>query len=85
MAKFIDENMPSGVEYSKLYLIPEITKQKLPYYPFSYQFVAQCVHNSLNRTEHETLDNSDVPKAVAVLLMFVRMNAKQYDEQLLQE
>jgi len=57
----------------------------MPYSPFSYQFVAQCVHNSLNRTEHETLDNSDVPKAVAVLLMFLRMNSKQYDEQLLQE
>jgi hypothetical protein len=57
----------------------------MPYHPFSYQFAAQCLYNSINRTEHETLDNSDVPKAVAVLLMFLRMNSRQYDEQLLEE
>jgi hypothetical protein len=26
VTKYIDENMPSGIEYSKLYLIPKITK-----------------------------------------------------------
>ena len=39
----IDEHMPWGVPYSKLYLVPKITNDKIPTYPFSYEFLSQTL------------------------------------------
>ena len=36
----IDQYMPEGVSYTKLYLIPEIEKPLIEPYPFSYEFAA---------------------------------------------
>jgi hypothetical protein len=37
--KMIEENIPSGVHYSKVYLVPSITNPLIPSYPFSYEFL----------------------------------------------
>jgi hypothetical protein len=72
--KIIDEKMPQGVEYSKVYLVPEILQGQVNNYPFSYQFFAQAFSNGFNRKDHPTLDNSDLPKLFAIQLMFMNMN-----------
>mmetsp|Transcript_18974 Transcript_18974/g.32415 ORF Transcript_18974/g.32415 Transcript_18974/m.32415 type:complete len:316 (-) Transcript_18974:662-1609(-) len=71
----IDSNMPPNVPYQKTYLSP-LCRGKLvpPNYPFSYTFLAQCLHNGANRSEHETLDNSDLPKLFGIMLMFFNLN-----------
>ena len=78
--------MPKGVQFLKLYLIPSIKNEKVANYPFSYEFVAQCMHNGMKREKHETLDNSDVEKMIGILLMFFNMNKKStFNAEFLQE
>jgi hypothetical protein len=36
----IDQYMPEGVLYTKLYLVPKIEKPTIEPYPFSYEFAA---------------------------------------------
>jgi hypothetical protein len=55
--KLIDENMPSGVLFCKVYLIPEIKNDTIKGYPFSYQFLTHCLFSGLHRENHATLDN----------------------------
>lgn len=43
----IDQNMHWDIPYSKLYIVPEITAEKIKDYPFSYQFVATSVFNKI--------------------------------------
>jgi hypothetical protein len=60
----------------KLYLIPEqqASCTLLFDYPFSLEFISQILTYGLNRKEHGTLDNQNLPKLFGVILMFLRMN-----------
>lgn len=40
-------------------------------YHFSYQYMAQVLANAAKREDHETLDNSDIPKVFNVIFMFL--------------
>lgn len=42
------------------------------------------MHNGLHRNEHETLDNSDVPKLMSILLKFMSLNKNCSYDTLLQ-
>ena len=54
-------------------------------YPFSYKFIAQCLYNGYHRSDHETLDNSDIPKLFAIQMMFLNLNRRcVFDEPLLE-
>jgi len=76
----IDQKMPSGLKYTKLYLIPEIENDLIPDYPFSFEMVGQCLLNGLNRKDHNTLNNSNVPLLFAIIFMFLKLNAcSQFD------
>ena len=72
--RLIDQNMPGGIEYTKLYMIPKIENDLIPDFPFSFEMVGQCLLNGLNRKDHSTLDNSDVPKMFGIMLMFLNFN-----------
>ena len=39
VTNLVDENMPKNIEYTKLYLVPKITKPLVENYPFSYEFL----------------------------------------------
>ena len=83
---FIDEFMPKHIEYTKLYLLPEIKNENIPGLPFSAEFYAQVFSNGLNRQDHETLDNSNIPLAFAINMMFLRFNkAVRFDRNFAQE
>ena len=80
----IDEQMPAGVEYTKVYLIPSIKQPQVQDFPLSYECIGQCLYNGSKRDNHETLDNKDVPKLFAIQLMFLAMNRNcTYDQGLL--
>jgi len=68
--------MPSGVKYTKLHLIPQVENELIDGFPFSYELVGQSLYNGFHRKEHGTLDNSDVPKLFAIILMFLNLNKK---------
>ena len=78
--------MPSNVVYTKVFLIPKIEKPKMKDLPFSYEYMAQVFANALRRDDHETLDNSDIPKVFNIIWLFlgfskhIRFN-KQYLEE----
>ena len=67
----IDKYMPSNVVYTKVFLIPKIEKPKMKDLPFSYEYMAQVFANALRRDDHETLDNSDIPKVFNVIWLFL--------------
>ena len=48
----IDENMPWGMRYSKISLVPEIVSERIKRYPFSYEFVAQTILNDSQYDEY---------------------------------
>jgi len=62
----IDRYMSDHIPYCKLHLIPQIENDKIPKYPFSYEFVAQSMYNGLQRNDHPTLDNKDLPKLFGI-------------------
>lgn len=64
--KIVDDSVPHSLEYTKLYLLPEVKNENVPNYPFSYQFFAQCLSNGMHREDHLTLDNSDLPKTYGI-------------------
>ena len=66
VTSLIDEQMPTGVEYAKVYLVPLIQQATVPGYPLSYECIGQCLYNGSKRENHETLDNTDVPKLFAI-------------------
>jgi hypothetical protein len=72
--RVIQPIMPKSVEYSFVYLVPEITNQSVDQFPFSYEFFGQCFCNGQNRKDHATLSNENVPKLFAIQLMFLLMN-----------
>ena len=81
----IDEQMPAGVDYVKVYLVPQIQQATVPGYPLSYECIGQCLYNGTKRENHETLDNKDVPGLFAIQLMFLAMNHNcTYDQGLLE-
>ena len=53
--------MSFDLKYSKLVLIPEIYNKKVKDFPFSYEFIAQTLHNGSKREYHENLNNRDIP------------------------
>ena len=72
--------MPEGIEYTKLYLVPKITSPKLSQYPFSYQFVAHCLHYCLIQNESKNEDEKQ--ESVRSLLSALR---KQSDKKVLED
>ena len=66
--------MPANIEYTKIYLVPEIMNVNIPGLPFSKEFYAQVLSNAYNRKDHQTLDNTDMPKNFSINLMFLKMN-----------
>ena len=40
LAQMIDQNMPWGIPYCKIHLLPECKGPKMEDFPFSYEFVA---------------------------------------------
>ena len=77
--------MPKNIEYQKVYFKPEISAKIAEEYPFSYNFIAQCLFNGTHRSNHETLDNSDVPKLFAIQMMFLNLNKRCVFDQALLE
>lgn len=76
VTQLIDNEIPKGIQYQTLYMIPTRKNETILDFPFSYEFVAQNLHNGLNRDKHDTLDNSNIPKLFAISLMFLNMNKK---------
>lgn len=72
----IDQFMPKGIQYTKLHLIPERKKPLIKDFPFSYELMAQSFYNATKRDEHETIDNSDIPKVFAIQIMFMKLSRK---------
>jgi hypothetical protein len=66
--------MPANVKYSKVYLRPTIEGELIKDYPFSYTFLAHVLTNAVNRKNHPTLDNSDLPKAFGIIFSYMRFN-----------
>lgn len=52
VTKMIDDLMPQSVEYTKLYLVPEIKNPQLNNFPFSFQFLYQVLFNAYHRKDH---------------------------------
>ena len=49
----IDKHMDWDIPYSKVYLVPEIKNEKMPGFPFSYEFVAQTLYHSLKKSDYQ--------------------------------
>lgn len=60
----------------KVLLAPLSTPPRVRDSPFSYQLLLSCLHRATLRTDHETLDNSDVNKTLGVVLFFAAMYKK---------
>lgn len=43
----IDSCMEWAVPYTKLYLVPMMKKDKVEFYNYSYEFIAQCIYNDV--------------------------------------
>ena len=43
----IDYNIPWKIPYCKLHIIPNIINEKIPGYPFSYEFIGQTLYNTM--------------------------------------
>ena len=72
----IEKNLPTGVKYSKIYLVPQITNETIENYPFSYEFLGQVLYAGSNRKDHATLTNENVPKLFCIMFMFLNMNKR---------
>lgn len=46
----------------------------IPNFPFSYELMAQSFYNASKRDDHETIDNSDIPKVFAIQIMFMKLS-----------
>lgn len=44
----IDQNVPYGVPYCKLQIIPDITNKYIHSFPFSYEMIAQTIFNGIS-------------------------------------
>ena len=51
-SQLIDQNIPWGIPYSKLYLIPEFDTEQMKTYPFTYEFNARAFCNSMNQFDN---------------------------------
>jgi len=72
----IDQKMPKRVLYTKVFLLPRIEKPQMEGYHFSFEYMAQVFANACQRDDHETLDNTDLPKVFGVVLMFLGFNLR---------
>ena len=71
----IDSNVPNNLQCYKLYLIPNITNEKIKNYPFSYEFIGQCLYNGVSESFNNTNPNkSDLRKLFGVIFMFLNFN-----------
>ena len=71
-----------------LYLIPELGPKEALFedYPFSASFILQTFSRGINRTGHETIDNSDPIKTLEIMNMFLSMTTNvQYDNKFLRQ
>lgn len=55
-------------------MLPRIEKPQIEGYHFSFEYMAQVFANACQRDDHETLDNTDLPKVFGVILMFLGFN-----------
>lgn len=74
VSSFIDLHMSAGLPYTKLYLIPEISGEKLQRFPFSYTFIAQCMYHGTTREKHPFLNNKDISQLFTILLTLMNSN-----------
>lgn len=72
----IKKNLKGNIIVKKLYLIPEVPSDKtsrLAELPFSENFIFQMYAWGQQRTDHETLDNSDPHNMIEIQTMFLKM------------
>ena len=67
----IEKYMPPRVQYTKAFMLPAITKKAMKELHFSYEYMAQVFANAIKRDDHETLNNSDIPKVFNIIWIFL--------------
>ena len=50
-------------------------------FPFSYEFLGQCLYSGKQRKEHPTLNNQNVPNLYSIMFLFFNFNRnKRFEE-----
>ena len=73
-AKLIDLAVAPGTEYCKIHLVPEMKNELIKSFPFSYEFLGQCLYSGKQRKDHPTLNNANIPHLYSIMFLFFNFN-----------